>query len=129
MAKIMIIEDNDVHNRLLCDNVEDLGHEAMTFFDVEPAKAMLKELGQNVPELFIIDMQIKQSMKSSLDFIKFLSKSRHYKEIPVIIISAFMTKDNIKDELPGFNLDNVIEKPFNVETMTSKIKALLKGKK
>jgi DNA-binding NtrC family response regulator len=126
MAKIMIIDDNPVHNLLFCHSMEDLGHEPMNFFDVESAKEKLKE---QVPDLFIIDMQIKESTKSSLGFIKELSKSRYYKEIPVIIISAYMTKDNIKEELPGFKLENVIEKPFNVDTITSKVKELLKRKK
>ena len=122
----MIIEDNPVHNLLLCHSMEDLGHEAMNFFDVESAKEKLKE---HIPDLFIIDMQIRESTKSTLTFIKELSKSKYYKQIPVIIISAYMTKDNIREELPGFNLENVIEKPFNVDSITKKVKELLKGKK
>lgn len=126
MAKIMIIEDNPVHKLLLCHNMEDLGHETIGFFDVDSAKEKLKD---EKPDLFIVDMLIKESSKSTLVFIKELSKSRFYKEIPVIIISAYMTKENIKDELPEFNSENVIEKPFNVDAITSKINELLIGGK
>jgi len=126
MAKIMIIEDNRVHNILLCHSMEDLGHEPMDFFEVESAQQKLKE---QMPDLFIIDMQIQESTKSTLAFIKDLSKSKHTKDIPVIIISAYVTRENIKDELPWFNLENVIEKPFNVDTIAKKVKELLKGKK
>ncbi|MDQ1349765.1 MAG: Response regulator [Acidobacteriota bacterium] len=126
MAKIMIVEDNPVHNMLLCHSMEDLGHESMAFYEVELAKEKLKE---QMPDLFIIDMQILESTKSSLAFIKDLSKSRHTKGIPVIIISAYVTRENIKVDLPWFNLENVIEKPFNVDTITKKVKELLKGKK
>lgn len=126
MAKIMIIEDNPVHNVLLCHNMEDLGHEPMGFNEVDPATKKLKD---QIPDLFIIDMQIKESTTSTLAFIKDLSKSKQTRDIPVIIISAYMTSENIKDALPWFNLENVIEKPFNVDTITKKVKELLKGKK
>lgn len=125
-VKVMIIEDNPVHNLLLCHNMEDLGHEPMSFGDVESAE---EELEKQTPDLFIIDMHIRDSKKSTLAFIKYLSKNRLYKHIPIIIISAYVTKDYIKKELPKFNTDNVIEKPFNVETISAKVKELLKGKK
>jgi len=126
MAKIMIIEDNPRHKTLLRYSMEDLGHEPMDFFDVESAKEKLKE---QMPDLFIIDMHIHESSKSSLAFIKELQKSKYSKEIPVIIISAYVTRENIKVDLPWFNLENVIEKPFNVDTIAKKVKELLKEKK
>lgn len=67
--------------------------------------------------------------KSSCAFIKDLSKSKHTKNIPVIIVSAYVTRESIKEEMPWFDLENVIEKPFNVETIAKKVKELLKGKK
>lgn len=106
--------------------MEDIEHEHLSFGDVESAK---EELERQMPDLFIIDMQIRDSRKSTLAFIKDLSKSRLYKSIPIIIISAYATKDEIKRELPNFNTDSVIEKPFNVETISAKVKELLKSKR
>jgi two-component system sensor histidine kinase/response regulator len=126
MAKVMIIEDNDVHNMLLCHNMEDLGHEPLSFEYVESAR---EELERQPPDLFIIDMHIRDSKKSTLDFIKYLSKNRLYKHIPIIIISAYVTREDIERDLPKFDTDNVIEKPFNVDTISAKVKELLKGKK
>jgi DNA-binding response OmpR family regulator len=126
MAKIMIIEDNPVHNMLLCHNMEDIGHEPLPFFDVESAR---EELERQTPDLFTIDMQIRDSRKSTLALIKELSKNRLYKHIPIIIISAYVTREDVEKELPKFNTDNVIEKPFNVDTISAKVKELLKGKK
>lgn len=126
MANILIIEDNQVHRLLLRHTMEDLGHVPMDFHDVDMAKESLRT---QFPDLFIIDMQINESTKSTLALIKDLSKSKHTRNIPVIIISAYLAKDNIRSELPGFDLDNVIEKPFNVETITKKVKELLSGKK
>jgi CheY-like chemotaxis protein len=124
--KVMIIEDNPVHNLLLCHNIEDLGHAPVSFGDVESAE---EELERQPPDLFIVDMHIRDSRKSTLDFIKYLSKNRLYKKIPIIIISAYVTKDDVKIDLPKFNPENVIKKPFNVDTISSKVKELLKDKK
>jgi len=126
MAKIMIIEDNPVHNVLLCHDMEDLGHEPMPFYDLESAREVLKE---TTPDLFIIDMQLKDNRKPTFAFVNGLLKTRHYKDIPIIIVSAHVTRDEIKSEIPGFPLENVVEKPFNVETISKKVKELLKGKK
>lgn len=126
MAQIMIIEDNEVHNTLLCHSIEDLGHKPMPFDDVESAKKMLKE---QLPDLFIIDIHIKDSKRSTLALINELTTSKHYKHVPIIIVSAYATKEEIKKELPKFNTDNVIEKPFNVDAVSAKVKSFLKGKK
>ncbi len=122
----MIIEDNPVHNLLLCHSMEDMEHEPMHFFDIDSAK---EALTQHKPDLIIIDIELNGSRKSSFGFILELSKSKVYREIPVIIISAYVSKEDIKKELPFFDPDNFIEKPFNVETITSRVKESLKKKK
>jgi CheY-like chemotaxis protein len=127
MAKIMIIEDYGVHNILLCHNMEDIGHEPISFFDVESAKEELNK--HTIPDLFIIDMQIGNYWKPTLEFVKELKKKKQYKKIPIIIISAYVNKDEIEKEFPKFEKENVISKPFNVDTISAKVKELLKGKK
>ena len=122
----MIIEDNPVHNVLLCHSMEDAGHQTMPFFEYDSAK---EELKKSTPDLFILDFQIAGSKTAALEFIKGLMKSKQHKKIPVIIISAYVTRVDIEKELPGFDIKNVIEKPFNVETISSKVKDLLKKSK
>jgi response regulator RpfG family c-di-GMP phosphodiesterase len=56
-------------------------------------------------------------------------KSKLHKQIPIIIISGYVTKEDIGKELPGFDIENVIEKPFNVETIINRVKELLKKSK
>ncbi|MGD2091808.1 MAG: response regulator [Candidatus Aminicenantes bacterium] len=126
MAKIMIIEDNPVHNVLLCHSMEDAGHKTMPFYDYDSAK---DELKNSTPDLFILDFQIKGIRTAALDFIKGLMKSKHHKRIPIIIISAYVTKEDIEKQFPGFDIENVIEKPFNVETITTRVRELLKKSK
>jgi DNA-binding response OmpR family regulator len=126
MAKIMIIEDNPVHNVLLCHSMEDIGHNTLPFYEYESAKYELKK---SAPDLFILDFQIAGSRTATLDFIKGLRKSKPHKQIPIIIVSAYVTKEEIEKLLPGFDIENVIEKPFNVETITFKVRELLKKSK
>jgi DNA-binding response OmpR family regulator len=122
----MIIEDNPVHNLLLCHSMEDAGHKPIPFFDYDAAK---EELKSNTPDLFILDFQIEGIRTAALDFIKGLMKSKPHKKIPFIIVSAYVTKADIERELPGFGSENVIEKPFNVETITTRVRELLKKNK
>jgi DNA-binding response OmpR family regulator len=126
MAKIMIVEDNPVHNLLLCHGMEDLNHQPMPFFFLDKAK---EELLNQEPDLLIIDVELNGGSKANLAFIIELSNSAAFREIPIIIISAYVSKEDIKKELPFFDLDYVIEKPFDVETITSKVRTLLKKKK
>ncbi|MGE5342016.1 MAG: response regulator [Candidatus Omnitrophota bacterium] len=126
MAKIMIIEDNPVHKVLLSHIMEDLGYEPLGFFDVESARGELKD---QMPDFFIIDMQLAESMKGTTAFIKDLHQSRYSRDIPVVIVSAHVPWENIKDGLPWFKPENVIEKPFNIESISRIVKELLNGKK
>jgi len=122
----MIVEDNPVHNVLLCHSMEDAGHKTLPFFEYESAK---DELKKSTPDLFILDFQIEGSKTAALDFIKGLIKSKLHKQIPIIIVSAYVTKEYIENQFPDFNIENVIEKPFNVETIINKVKELLKKSK
>lgn len=126
MANIMIIEDNPVHNVLLCHSMEDAGHKTMPFYEYDSAK---EELKKSTPDLFILDFQIKGSNTAALEFIKGLMKSKQHKQIPIIIISAYVTKADIEKQFPGFDIENVIEKPFNVKTIINRVKELLKKSK
>jgi len=126
MANIMIIEDNPVHNLLLCHSMEDAGHKTLPFFEYDSAK---EELKKSTPDLFILDFQIEGIRTAALDFIKGLMKSKQHKQIPIIIVSAYVTRADIEKELPDFDLENVIEKPFNVETIINRVRELLKKSK
>jgi CheY-like chemotaxis protein len=126
MSKIFIIEDNPVHRVLMCHVIEDLGHTPADFFDIEPAK---KELEKEKPALFIIDINLNGSNKSSYNFIRELHANPIYKNIPIIIVSAFASKENVPQELPFFDTEYVLEKPFNPDSISAKVKALMKSKK
>lgn len=122
MAKVMIIEDDLIHNRLICDIVEALGHRPLNFYEVDPAK---EGLIRETPDLFVIDMQIRDSMNASKTFIRYLSKNKKYKRIPIIIISAYVTKNGIHEEFPFIDLENVIEKPAKTETIIKRIECCI----
>lgn len=124
--KIMIIEDNPVHSLLVSHIVDDLKYEPHCFVDVESARVALEKL---TPHLFIIDMNIQDSMNATKALIRDLRKKKQLKTIPILIISAFVTKEEIVDEFPGFDKDNVIVKPANVGDITDRIKRLLAAKK
>jgi DNA-binding response OmpR family regulator len=106
--------------------VEDLKHKPYHYYDVETARECLAEI---TPDLFIIDMHIEDSMNATKALIRDLRKKKKLKVIPILIISAFVTKEEITNEFPGFDPDNVIVKPANAGVISDRIKKLLKAKK
>jgi response regulator RpfG family c-di-GMP phosphodiesterase len=106
----------------MCDIVEDLGHEPRNFFDIDSAKT---DLRQEIPDLFVIDMHIGDSMHTTKTFIRDILKNKKHKKIPIIIISAYVTKDDIQRDFPQLDTSNVIEKPASVKTISEKIEYLL----
>ncbi len=120
--KIMIIEDNPVHGLLMTHIAEDLNHIPFHYQEVNTARQELKKF---TPDLFIIDMHINDSMNTTKAFICDLRKKKKLKSIPILIISAFVTKEEIVTEFPGFAPQDVILKPAKVEDISSRIKNLL----
>jgi CheY-like chemotaxis protein len=126
MANILIIEDNPVHNVLLCHCIEDLNHTPIPSSDVDEAKEYME---QKTPDLIIIDMELNGSREASYGLIMELLESKKLKHIPIIIVSAYVKEEDIKKKLPSFPVENLIEKPFNSDTISLKVKDLLKRKK
>lgn len=123
MAKIMVIEDNEIHKTLICHGIEDMMHEPVPCADLDAAE---KALAKETPDLFIIDVHLHDAKKPTFDFLKELSKSKYTKNIPVIVVSAYVTEKELVDAVPSFDKTNLLKKPFKMETITQKIDKLLK---
>lgn len=126
MSNIMIIEDNPVHSLLMGHIAQDLGHTDVCFSHPDDAGEKLDEMK---PDLIIVDINIKGALTESIRFIQDLHKSAASRDIPVIIVSAYVSWETIKADLPFFDPGNVLEKPFTPEEISVVIKNLLKKNK
>ncbi|ASM36571.1 response regulator transcription factor [Campylobacter sputorum] len=115
---IAVIDDEEDIIDLLEYNLKKAGYEVVGFLNTTKVEKFLNE--ENV-DLLIVDRNLKGIEGS--DFVREL-RAKNY-TIPVIFLSAKTTNN---EKLQGFDAggDDYITKPFNIEELIARIKALLK---
>lgn len=118
MAKILIVEDDKLINRLLRKNLELAGHYCQSVFDGE---AVFDKLETEEFDLMLLDIMLPK-----LDGFGVLADLQNY--LPVIILSA---KGAVHDRVKGLNLgaDDYLVKPFEMEELIARVESLLRRTK
>lgn len=118
MEKILIVEDEIPILTGLKDNLEMDGYEVYTATD---GKKALKLAREKEPHLIVLDLMIPKL--SGFEVLKTLKEERNGAH--VIILSAKKEKE---DKLEGFDLgaDDYVTKPFGVEELLARVKAVLR---
>lgn len=76
----------------------------------------------NMPDLILSD--IEMPYVNGLDFVRSLKTSGYYRDIPIILLSAAYTLEELKTKLP-YKFDALIQKPFNPAKLKESIKSFL----
>ena len=115
MAYILIAEDEQAINDLICKNLKLLGHRTAQAFD--GAQAMQLIAGENF-DLVLLDVMMPQMSG-------FEVKSKMPDDLPVIFVTA---KNAVSDQLTGLNLgaDDYIVKPFDVLVLIARVENVLR---
>ena len=116
MYSILIVEDDVIINGGIKIYLEKQGYTADSAYTANEAKAMLG----NSYSLVILDINLPDG--SGLEL---CSDIRRKSNVPVIFLTANDTEENMID---GFKhgCDDYIPKPFSVEILNSRIKAILR---
>ena len=115
--KILLLEDNVKLNQTITKRLILKGYRVDTFLDGLEAYHAITE-GYNC---FILDINVP-----SLDGVKLLKKVReYYDEVPIIIISASVELDIIK-EAYDFGCNDYLKKPFFIDELEIKLDKLCK---
>lgn len=113
--KILLLEDNVKLNTTIKKRLELKGYKVYSFIDGQ-------EAFNNITEgfsCFILDINVP-----NIDGIKILKKIReYYTEIPVIIISATVELDIIKESY-DFGCNDYLKKPFFIDELEIKVEKL-----
>lgn len=114
---ILIIEDDQMINKLLCKVLTDSGYETESAYDGEEG---LKIALEKDPELILLDLMLPGKSGEEI-----LAAVRQVKNTPAIILSA---KTDVMDriELLRIGADDYICKPFDVDEVILRIAALLR---
>lgn len=119
MTKI-IIADDEIHIRMLAQAIfKDMGLEVTLAVDGADA---IDKIIQIKPDLIITDVIMPN--KSGFEVCKFVRNSPELSHIPIILLSAMGDEYN---KITGFEggADDYITKPFNIEELKARVKALL----
>jgi len=120
MNKILIIDDDHAINELIKINLELCGYSVIQAFDGIKGFALSK---QELPSLVILDVMMPEV--DGFTVAQRIRKNDETKNIPILMLTAL---SQLNDKVNGFNLgvDDYLVKPFEMEELQVRVRALLK---
>lgn len=118
MVRILVVEDDEKLNRIVCTYLNDSGFLAKGCLS---ANAAYEEMHNNLYELIISDI-----MMPEIDGFEFAQTVRQLnKTIPILFMSA---KDDLPSKKKGFQLgiDDYMVKPVELDELILRVRALLR---
>jgi two-component system phosphate regulon response regulator PhoB len=120
MIKILVIEDHEEMSDLIKFNLEQKGYEVICSADANDGLIHLENFN---PEVILLDLMLP-GLKGT-DFLAIIRNNKKYQHIPVIIISAKNTENDIIKGLES-GADDYLTKPFSMSILAAKVKAILR---
>lgn len=119
MAKILLIEDNEMNRDVVCRRLTKRGFEMLTAFDGQEGVQKVKSLK---PDLVLMDMSLP--VMDGWEATRVIKADDDIKHIPVIALTAHaMSGDREKALAAG--CDDYDTKPIELKRLLDKINALL----
>jgi two-component system response regulator RpaA len=118
--KILVIDDDTSINELIKVNLELGGYNVVQAYDGIKGFALAK---QELPSLIILDVMMPEV--DGFTVAKRVRENPSTKDIPIIMLTAL---SQLNDKANGFNIgvDDYLVKPFEIEELLMRVKALLK---
>lgn len=119
-ANILVVDDMNANLVILTEIIRNAGYIARP---VTSAEMAMSAIGALLPHLILLDISMPDI--NGFEFCAMLKKNYRTRDIPVIFISSFYSRE---DKLKSFRLGAVdyITKPFEVEEITIRINTHLK---
>ncbi len=121
-ACILVVEDNPVNLRLVCDILQYRGHRTLEGGSVEEGREQLR---RSVPDLILLDLQIPGGGGELL--LREIRENPTLKHLPVIAFTAFAMRGDA-NRLIRAGFDAYMSKPIDTRTFGPQIEGYL-GKK
>lgn len=113
--KILVVDDSETNLVLLEAVLQNSGYEVNTANNSNQA---IYYLENNIPELILLDLLMPNV--NGFDFIKILQKNKKWKDIPVIIVTAYANQENI-EMANQLGVVDMIEKPIDINEFLERI--------
>ncbi len=120
MNKILIIDDDEAINELIKINLELAGYKTISALDGIKGFAIAK---QEIPNLIVLDIMMPEI--DGYTVAKRIRENESTKDIPILMLTAL---NMLQDKIKGFDIgiDDYLVKPFEMEELQARVKALLK---
>jgi len=120
MNKILIIDDEQTINELIKINLELIGYKVFQAFDGVKGFALAK---QELPNAIVLDVMMPEV--DGYTVAQRIRQNPSTKNIPILMLTAL---SQINDKVKGFDLgvDDYLTKPFEMEELKVRIRAILK---
>ncbi len=117
--RILVVDDEED----LCEIVQYGLEKAGFIVDVAYSAEEVMKLNLNLYSLSILDVMMGEV--SGFKLAAYLKKNESTKNIPIVFLTA---KDTENDKLMGFSIgaDDYVSKPFSINEMVARVKAVLK---
>lgn len=109
MAKVLVVEDNELNLKLFCDLLTIKDHEVILSKD---GFNILEIVIEQLPDLILMDIQLTDV--SDLDLIKILKNNPKTNKIPIIVITAFAMKNEVM-RISESGCDLYLSKPVSID--------------
>ena len=120
MNKILVIDDDNAINELIKINLELVGYKVVQAFDGIKGFALAK---QELPNVVVLDVMMPEV--DGFTVAQRIRQNPETKNIPILMLTAL---SQINDKVKGFDIgvDDYLTKPFEMEELKVRIRALLK---
>ena len=120
MTKILVIDDDSAINELIKINLELQGYNVVQAYNGVDGFAKAK---QEEPALIILDVMMPEV--DGYTVAQRIRQSNEISEIPIIMLTAL---SQLNDKVNGFNIgvDDYLTKPFEIDELIVRVRALLK---
>lgn len=118
--QILVVDDDLSINELIKVNLELAGYKVFQAYDGVKGFALAK---QELPSLVILDVMMPDV--DGFTVAKRIRENEETKDIPIIMLTAL---SQLNDKVNGFNIgvDDYLVKPFEIEELLVRVRALLK---
>lgn len=118
--KILVVDDDNAINELIKVNLELCGYDVIQAYDGIKGFALCK---QEKPSLVVLDVMMPEV--DGFTVAQRIRKNDDTKNIPILMLTAL---SQLNDKVNGFNIgvDDYLVKPFEMEELQVRVRALLK---
>ena len=119
MAKILLVEDNEMNRDMLSRRLKKKGYDVVMAFDGKRGVEMASE---ESPDIILLDMSLP--VMDGWEAAQHLKASDQTKSIPVIALTAHAMAGD-RDKAIGAGCDDYDTKPVDIKRLLEKIKGWL----